>query len=555
MSKLAILTKREFRQQFELYHLKNKKYHNYFGNILSIIIVLSLLAAFMVTFYAFVKGYQEITFYGINSIEERQHEILTIAYLVVIIAGIANGIIKITKSFMQDESMKILVKLPIAAQTIFWSKFIVLYLHEILFSLLTILPINITFALVVHPNFLFWLMTILLCILLPLIQLIFAAILALPFAKIVNFLKSRYLITAILFAIGTTIFFIGYIKVISVFKLWFESGSIASIFNEKTVITIGKVARFAYPANLFASMALFDKGIVPLLLVILISGVGFGITYLIIKLLFTNILRYGMKQSRGIVKKESTKKHSPFVALLKKEFLTIWRSPNYLFQYFVMAFIMPIMVVSSLTIFKEFLKHLLNVEWSVELSVFIVAMFSVLTNVFCATNISREGKMFNLSKRLPYPYQKQLFVKVGFCCILSYLSVFISLLIIYIMQDIKILEFILILVAMLLLVTAEILIATRKDLNHPSFDQLENGEVNKENNTVSFIIGTGLLISLFIGASSFIISFFTSGQKLTDEHSAYISLIGVLAICLVYFGIACLYFFKGLIKKYHETVY
>ena len=125
-------------------------------------------------------------------------------------------------------------------------------------------------------------------------------------------------------------------------------------------------------------------------------------------------------------------------------------------------------------------------------------MFSVLTNVFCATNISREGKMFNLSKRLPYSYQKQLFIKVCFCCIISYISVFISLLVISISGYINLLEFFLILIAMFLLVTGEVLIATRKDLNHPSFDQLENGEVNKENTTVSFIIGTGLLFSLLI---------------------------------------------------------
>ncbi len=554
MNQLAILTKREFKQQFELYQIKNKKYHNFLGNILSIIIVLCLLAAFTLTFYAFVKGYQDIKMNGVSTLKERQHEVLTIAYLIVIVIGVVNGMTKITKSFMLDESMKILVKLPVSAQTIFWSKFIVLYIHEILFSLLTILPINITFAIVVHPNFWFWIMTILVCLLLPLVELIFASILAMPFARIVNFLKSRYLLTAILFILGISLFFVVYIKFVSVFKLWFETGSIESIFNQKTIDLISNIAKYAYPANLFAHTALMDNGIMPLFLIILLSAVFFGITYLIIKFLFTNVLKYGTKPLRGIKKKTKIKQSSPFFALLKKEFVTIWRSPNYLFQYFVMAFIMPIMTFSCLLIFTEFIERLIGDNWNVELCVFVISMFSVLTNVFCATNISREGKMFNLSKRLPYSYQKQLFIKVCFCCIISYISVFISLLVISISGYINLLEFFLILIAMFLLVTGEVLIATRKDLNHPSFDQLENGEVNKENTTVSFIIGTGLLFSLLIGASSFIISFLVNGKKM-QSHSPLVALLCVLAICLVYFGIACFYFFKGLIKKYQETVY
>lgn len=554
MNQLAILTKREFKQQFELYQIKNKKYHNFLGNILSIIIVLCLLAAFTLTFYAFVKGYQDIKMNGVSTLKERQHEVLTIAYLIVIVIGVVNGMTKITKSFMLDESMKILVKLPVSAQTIFWSKFIVLYIHEILFSLLTILPINITFAIVVHPNFWFWIMTILVCLLLPLVELIFASILAMPFARIVNFLKSRYLLTAILFILGISLFFVVYIKFVSVFKLWFETGSIESIFNQKTIDLISNIAKYAYPANLFAHTALMDNGIISLFLIILLSAVFFGITYLIIKFLFTNVLKYGTKPLRGIKKKTKIKQSSPFFALLKKEFVTIWRSPNYLFQYFVMAFIMPIMTFSCLLIFTEFIERLIGDNWNVELCVFVISMFSVLTNVFCATNISREGKMFNLSKRLPYSYQKQLFIKVCFCCIISYISVFISLLVISISGYINLLEFFLILIAMFLLVTGEVLIATRKDLNHPSFDQLENGEVNKENTTVSFIIGTGLLFSLLIGASSFIISFLVNGKKM-QSHSPLVALLCVLAICLVYFGIACFYFFKGLIKKYQETVY
>ena len=243
MNQLAILTKREFKQQFELYQIKNKKYHNFLGNILSIIIVLCLLAAFTLTFYAFVKGYQDIKMNGVSTLKERQHEVLTIAYLIVIVIGVVNGMTKITKSFMLDESMKILVKLPVSAQTIFWSKFIVLYIHEILFSLLTILPINITFAIVVHPNFWFWIMTILVCLLLPLVELIFASILAMPFARIVNFLKSRYLLTAILFILGISLFFVVYIKFVSVFKLWFETGSIESIFNQKTIDLISNIAK------------------------------------------------------------------------------------------------------------------------------------------------------------------------------------------------------------------------------------------------------------------------------------------------------------------------
>lgn len=556
MNHFVILTKRELKQQFGWYHQKQRS--NYLGKILSVLIAVSLLVIFMMIFYAFVKGYATIPFKGELIKEERYFEILTLAYAAVIIAGIINGTMKITKSFMNDESMKILIKLPVDAKSIFWSKFVVLYLHEVLFSVLTILPIHIAYATIVHPNAIFWLMTILHFIFIPLIELIFASILVVPFAKIVSFLKNKYLLTIIIFIVGITIFFGLYIRLINIFKSLFETGSIQFVFNEQVITTIRTLSKWAYPANLFANATLFNKGIFPFIWLFLILSIGFLIAYFIIKVLFNQVLRYGLKADKGLKKQTKIKKTKPFMALLKKEFLMVWRSPNYLFQYFVMAFVMPIMVFSCLFVFSKFMTKMIGDEWNVELTVFIIAMFSVLTNVFCATNISREGKMFNLSKRLPYPYHKQLLSKVCFCAIVSYLSLIVSLIIVLALNYINFFEMLLILVAMLLLITGEILIATRKDLNRPSFDELEKGEVNNENSTVSFIIGTGLLMAIFIGVSCFLISFITNGKKLFGDnggHSPYVALLCVILICLIYCGLACFYFFKNVIKKYHETVY
>ena len=80
---------------------------------------------------------------------------------------------------------------------------------------------------------------------------------------------------------------------------------------------------------------------------------------------------------------------------------------------------------------ESMLKTLTFVNCNYALSIFVVSMFGILTNSFCTTNISRDGKMFGIMKTLPISIKKIVNAKILFCGMVSCLSVLISAMVLY----------------------------------------------------------------------------------------------------------------------------
>ena len=265
--------------------------------------------------------------------------------------------------------------------------------------------------------------------------------------------------------------------------------------------------------------------------------------------------------------RKSRKKHSigyqrrVTASLLRKEFVTVYREPKYLFSYFTIAFAMPFMVYCSYTLLAELVKNTIGLPLEFALSLIVVLVFSILTNTFCATNITRDGKSALKAKSFPVKASKLLFSKVLFCSIISSLSVVASVLLLYFSSgifadsniEIQVTDAVTVCAIGLIFSFSQILIATRTDLNCAVVDASPEEVAKASDRTIAKVVSVGLVLAVVIGLLTFFVSIFSGvdssiiGGIVVEEIYAYIF---PAVIALVYFTLANVYYYVGIEKAF-----
>jgi predicted permease len=158
----------------------------------------------------------------------------------------------------------------------------------------------------------------------------------------------------------------------------------------------------------------------------------------------------------------------PLLALLNKEFISVFRDPKHLFSYFSIAAAMPVMVYSCYTLFESLMINAIGMKITFSLALLVLLIFSILTNTFCATNVSRDGELALKVKMYPVKASKLLLAKVLFCSIVSSLSVVGSSALLFAAKEVEIggKDLLIITIAGVLFSLSQIFFATRLDLDH-----------------------------------------------------------------------------------------
>ena len=260
--------------------------------------------------------------------------------------------------------------------------------------------------------------------------------------------------------------------------------------------------RFAYPASFIANVLLGRSIGANIAFLIAISvcsaGIGLGVTHILFtKLLQTKFYLHIPRAKRRVL---HFAKHSAVIGLLKKEFLLVLRTPSYSYMYFTTAVAMPVMAFYSARMGLVLIESLIGgLRSNFEVCTFIVLLYSTLTNTFCSTNVSRDGNNSTVMKTLPYSPAKILFSKILFCSLISLASVAITCIVFASTKMETPWDALATFASAMIMSVAQILFATRLDLNHPHFAKAENGEITESNSTVSTVIFSGLIASFIIG--------------------------------------------------------
>lgn len=550
MSDLKTLIKYEMKLQFP-YKRKNEKV-DIVGSILSFVMTACIIAVLVYLVSTIAVNYVLVEIDKIPNPTARALEFMNLFYLIVIVGMSLLGVEKMRKSICEKKNKEVFLRLPVKSQTIFLSKILVLLMVFYVMTLLLVIPINVIFYIAVKPGAIYWLNTAITALMFPIVPFLISSILIIPYIKIIDFLKDKYILIFIfLSSILMGAFFL-YSKILQIVQTLLETGNIRFLFNEELTTNLQKLLKFSYPANSLASITLgvdLGKSLAILFAVMVVAVI---IIYFITNSLF-NITLYKNEVKKSKYKiKTGYKESNQLLSLIKKEFISIFRDSKNMFSYFAISSAMPIMVYCCYTLFSSLIYNTIGISIEFALALLITLIFSVLTNTFCSTNISRDGVAFLKMKSLPVKASKVLWAKVLFCSIVSCLAVVVSIVILSFMTNLNFVNGLVCTMLGCAFSIGQILIATRLDLNHAKLS-LSSVEIEKESSkTIAKVVFLGLIISLIVGLAAVVLTVFAK----TDD-AIYATILTYLCpsiICAAYCGLGFLYFNFKIEDRYTNFV-
>ena len=524
---------------------------DFLGFLLRLVLVAAIVALFVVFFGQFVEVYIGVKTAGRTDIFTRATELLTILYTAVLVGMVVGGVGQLGRELFTADDMKIFSAMPINARTLFVARLISIYRGQLVIALVAVLTVNATFAWKVGVTLAFWFMTVGICFLLPLITIGIAALLVPIFQVIKKFLRERYVL---MFLIVTALLGVGfwlYSLILGGVKELLLGDSIRYFFNEKVMTTIGRVCSWLYPARWFANIMTGSEFVWSWVGLVLTAAVSILLSLLIIRRILTRALQARNEgYSQSLLKTTYlSEKGKKLPALLKKEFLLIFRTPSYMFSYLSVAFIMPLMVYFCMDVGASLVENLVGLDSRLELALFLTVLFGALTNIFCATNISRDGEMFYTVKAMPLNYKTVFFSKIILCLIVTSVSQAASAMILACAGIVGAADALFIFAVGLLFGFVNIAVATRYDFNHAKFSTEDDGEIKESSGTVSTVIVMGMVLSFLVGGIVFVLKLLAQLRNIEYGALTYI-LAGGMAIVAAL--LAAFYLLFRLKRKYYE---
>lgn len=543
MSKFKTLFRYELKKQFPTFN-KDKK--EFVGSFVSLCLTLLIVVAFVYFMTIISKNYILVRLNKVDRPYERAYELLNAFYLIVMAVMSIITLESMRKTLADKTDKQILLKLPVKEQTIFLTKMVVLLLKTYILTCLMIVPINLIIYIALAPKALFWLFSVVVILVFPIVLFLVAGIFIVPYIMFVNFIKNKY---AIIFIALTILFVAGvfaYAGFLAVVQSYLETGYIKFLFNEEFVLFMQSLTKWAYPSNCFAGLVL-NKHL--LRSVLALSGcclISVVLVYFVTKKLF-HITLYKNESRKVLKSRAKFRKHSVCFALLRKEFVSISREPKHILSYLVIPTIMPILAYCCYTLFESLIMNMLGIKVPMALALLIVIVFSVLTNTFCATNITREGVTFLKQKTFPIKAKQILDVKVLFCSIVSLASTIASCLVLIFATSLYVWDGLLCVLVGGMFTLAQIFLATKLDLKNvkPSLTSRQVAKVNST--TIVKVVSLGVLISGLTGVATLIFGIFSqTGVIIAEPIDACFEYLIPLVFGLAYLGFSISFYFHKL---------
>lgn len=521
------------------------------GFFLRLVLVGALAAIFAVFFAKFCEVYLLVKSSGEENRPERLYEILTIAYFLIALSSALGSAGGLRRELFAKDNLKLFPAMPIRSRAIYFSGLLTVYAGQVLFALATILPVNLAAARFMPQTAGFYGATAVLCLILPLLTVLIGSVFSLPFHALLQFFKRRYFLT---FLIVTGIAAAGfwlYAQLLTGVKELLLGDDLKYFFDERKIAAISSAAKVLYPANFFADLVLRKN--------VFRAGIGlFGIASasLLISLIFVKgtVIRALQASGREPVFRghgRIAKRRSELFTLAIKELKEIFRAPGYAFSCFSTAAIMPLMVYFCMSVGSSLVKRLVGLECNAELAFLLTLLFGSLCNVFCSTNISREGENFYILKALPLSPFQIFGSKLIFCSLISVLAQGLSAAAVYFSGYVSVGIAIFLFLSGSVSSFAQICFATRYDFARARFSSEEEGTAGEAAGTASAVILLGTATSLLLGGSA-LAAKLISALRLKSAGLGILPFLISGGIILVLAIMAYLYLARRLKKRYYE---
>jgi len=463
------------------------------------------------------------------------------------------------KQLKIGDDREILLRLPITSRQMLVSRLVTVYILEIIFAAVTLLPILLAFGIVTQVGAIYWGMIPVLLIIAPILPFLVGVILVVPLNMFINFIRSSRKIMLISYLVLGVLFVYLYMQVLTQASwLVLNRGLKETLQKPDVYWSINNIAKILFYQHMFAN-AIVGASFLSLGL-IFISSILVGAIALVIAIyIYKYYYNQDVSKSRTIVFKTNNDCiKSPTKSYLVKEIKNITRSSNYIFQFLVFVVIMPIFVfmcarlagIAAIETFKGSAnnpninpnENTKSMILGVTLLVFLIIV--PLASSFAAISISREGGNIYQCKILPIGFRKQIMTKMLLCYLPILLSIMIGVGVVRIPQSFEqyfftmptttVIETIWLFGVVAFVALGLVCMGLLLDIKNPICKVVGNGELTKSNRASVAVFIVGLIIALMI-STPIILRPIVGDLNLTLIFGIFSVVFGVGMFLLLYF--------------------
>lgn len=524
-NQIGTLLRLEFKNKFGAYNIKNSK------SWLKPLMYFVIFAGTLVGLY-----YVAEIFFDMFDRAGMVYEALVILFTLVFVFLTIAGISSTSKALYFKGDNEILMRFPVEPQDIFISKTMMLIISQLVLTVAILVPFLVAYGRVTQANYgYYWRIPIpvILCVVIPFL---ISNLLAIPGMHFTNKIRNKFALIIVLLTLMMVGFFGAYMAIFDKMVTFLKNTEF-SVFSPQVVDIVKDVCIYLIPTKYFADVLVMNNLYLAYPILIALTGFSLIGTILIIVKLYQKTL-LGNIEVEGSAFKRVTKNsvRNNFMSLLHKEFLEIFRSVNYSFQYFVLASAMPLMVYFCNNITLQLGKNEIGEQITLGITLLVMLIFSTIITSFSATAVSREGNNFYHTKIIPVPVVYQLGVKFSMYFIVSFLANLLCVLVIIFTKQMSVEMAFSIFGIVQAISIALTLFSMKMDIKKPYFNLSGEGEIVNNNINTSGSIGFGLAVALVEGISGMMLGY----------------LIGVNTALYVCVGIAAFLFIMSLITYLHR---
>ena len=493
MGKLLSLLKATMSQDMSLFKIRAKNESKM--NKIILPIVLALIVMFSVGSYAAILT-EELATYNLTYI------ILTIFIMMTALLTVIEGVYKSQGILFEAKDNDLLFSLPISKSKIFFTRLFKLISFQFLYNSLFMLPAIVVYAMYEKTNISFYIISLIMLVLLPIIPTILACIIGYIIKGLASRSKAKNIVQVVL----TTI------MLLAIFYVSFNmQGMVANIIQNANSIN-EVITKIYYPAGLYINLIqnfnILD--LVILLAINIIPAILFVYVASIFYFKITSKLGEKGNNSKKVnwtkVKDKTFNTKTQLLGLINKEMKRFFSSPVFIIN---AGFGMVLMVVVTIAMSINFDGMINSLIQGEDMGISIDEIKAMIPKIFygfvvftsCMTSItssmiSLEGKSFNITKSLPVAPEKILLAKVLTSNIISLPVVLICDIIFFVVFKVAIIDIVFILFASIIMPTFTALIGILMNLKYPKMDATSDTEVVKQSMSSTLSVFIGLFVGM-----------------------------------------------------------
>lgn len=490
MKKLIRLLKAAMSQDMDMFKYKTKASDSKAKQII-FPIILSLIVMFAVGVYAvmFASEFSKVNLTYI---------MLTLFIILTTILTLVEGIYKSQGILFDAKDNDLLFALPIEKSKILFVRIFKLLSFQFLYNALFMIPAYVVYIYYEHPGISFYLISILMTFLLPIIPTVISSIIG----YIIKAVSVKFKAKKIVQTVFTMIIFFG------IFYISLNTQGILEniINNAESINTV--IKNVYYPAGAYTDL-IQNFNLPTLLILIAINIVPLVIFIMIASKFYFGIISKSSEKgkSKKIKSIESkVKVKSKLSALVSKELKRYFSSTVYIFNTsFGLILLLMITIAMSVNINGVINTITEGEGMGIDINTIISLMpkifFCLVTYTVCMTSItsssiSLEGKSFNITKSLPISVDTILLSKILMSCIITMPVILISDLIFFIAFQVGIIDILFILTISILMPILIAIIGLFTNLKYPKMNASSDTEVVKQSMSTTIAVFSGMILGL-----------------------------------------------------------